>query len=420
MKNKARTFQNPLHIPIKPKVTTVKVKACLMISSVVCLLTVTRLFGAQFMLADRVFGGAAGCELVLVGVKTSLHQHLRAHSMVDQWSEACLGFDLHTFLKDCEAKYHASSDGEASTPLPKSVIEAGQLCLKSQDMDYKVFVTLWAYLQFHNHNLPLIREDDSKEVSVVAAEVQEIERPGRPDASVQVLKARDMPKRGKAGSLAKRLALIHSLAHIESYAIDLSWDVMLRFLESPIWKQASDRLSEFIEDWLKIAADEARHFRIWENRLHEHESFYGAFPVHDGLWETASNSRGDLLARLAVVHMVHEARGLDVAPSTLSRLRAAKDLRSVELLQAIYEDEITHVATAVKWFKCLASQGGEECDKQVIERFHDYVTKFFCGRLKPPFNDEARERAGFTQEWYLPLVSSTTLEGSSDRDPEEV
>jgi uncharacterized ferritin-like protein (DUF455 family) len=334
--------------------------------------------------------------------------------MVDQWSAESLGFDLDRFLGDHVAK---------QTELPRSVIHCGQLCLQSSDMDYKVFITLWAYLQYHNkEGLPLVHEE-SKELAAIAADIQALQRPGRPDASVQVLRARDMPKRGKAGSLAKRTAMIHSLAHIESYAIDLSWDVMLRYLESPYWKNIENERSEFIADWLKVAADEARHFRIWENRLHELDSFYGAFPVHDGLWETASGSRDDLLARLSVVHMVHEARGLDVAPSTLSRLKAANDLRSVELLQSIYEDEITHVGAAVKWFKLLASANlkaqGEDGDNSqiVIEKFHDLVQRYFCGRLKPPFNDEARKAAGFTEEWYLPLVH-TSVKADDGNDPE--
>lgn len=32
-----------------------------------------------------------------------------------------------------------------------------------------------------------------------------------------------MPKLGKAGSLQSRQAIVHSLAHTESWAIDLSW-----------------------------------------------------------------------------------------------------------------------------------------------------------------------------------------------------
>ena len=35
------------------------------------------------------------------------------------------------------------------------------------------------------------------------------------------------------------------------------------------------------------------------------------------------------------------------------------------------------------------------------------VARNFWGSLKPPFNDEARARAGFESKWYLPLVEKT-------------
>ena len=44
-----------------------------------------------------------------------------------------------------------------------------------------------------------------------------------------------------------------------------------------------------------------------------------------GLWEAAHDTRHDVAARLAVVPMVLEARGLDVTPATLERVRHAGD-----------------------------------------------------------------------------------------------
>jgi uncharacterized ferritin-like protein (DUF455 family) len=256
-------------------------------------------------------------------------------------------------------------------------------------MQFKVFSTLWAYLKYKEREIPIVK--DEHEVEIVWNRAKSIIRPGRPDHLVQVKAARDMPKRGKAGSKSKRTALIHSLAHIESYAIDLSWDVILRFLGN-----LGEFREEFVQDWLNVAADEARHYSIWAHRLEEMDSFYGAFPAHDGLWESASNSRDDLCARLAIVHLVHEARGLDVAPQTLSRLADAGDSRSEELLQSIYIDEITHVGTAISWFKKFTPD-------DPIEKFKQLVRDRFVGTLKPPFNDSARTSAGFTPEWYMEI-----------------
>lgn len=73
---------------------------------------------------------------------------------------------------------------------------------------------------------------------------------------------------------------------------------------------------EFYDDFVRIAAEEAAHFQSWARRLEELGSYYGELPCHDGLWADAHSTRDDLLARLALVHMVHEARGLDVFPAS--------------------------------------------------------------------------------------------------------
>lgn len=64
-------------------------------------------------------------------------------------------------------------------------------------------------------------------------------------------------KRGKGGTLASRVALIHSLANIEQWAIDLSWDIICRFssLEYP---DKSNLPKSFFDDFIQVACDEAK------------------------------------------------------------------------------------------------------------------------------------------------------------------
>ena len=88
-----------------------------------------------------------------------------------------------------------------------------------------------------------------------------------------------------------------------------------------------------------------------EKRLTELGSNFGALPVHNGLWESATVTKDNFLSRLAIVHMVHEARGLDVHPQTRQRFKNQNDHESVELLDILYNDEITHVAAGIKWFQ---------------------------------------------------------------------
>uniref|UniRef100_A0A673WBT0 Si:ch73-314g15.3 n=1 Tax=Salmo trutta TaxID=8032 RepID=A0A673WBT0_SALTR len=177
-------------------------------------------------------------------------------------------------------------------------------------------------------------------------------------------------KRGKGGTQASRIAFLHSLANIEQWAIDLSWDV------------------------IALAGDEAKHYHLLETRITELDSFFGALPVHNGLWQSATDTSHDLLARLAIVHMVHEAR-YNPLP-----LRCPGVCSSVEVLEVIYRDEITHVAAGLRWFTYICSQEERDC----LSTFHDLVKQHFKGYLKPPFNTEGRKTAGMTEEWYVPLV----------------
>ncbi len=167
------------------------------------------------------------------------------------------------------------------------------------------------------------------------------ERPEKPE----LLAPKDMPRRRNAKARAARIAMLHAISHIELNAIDLAWDIVLRF--------GGDMPKEFSDDWIKVADDEARHFELLSERLKAFDSFYGALPAHDGLWQSAENTSHDLLARLAIVPMVLEARGLDVTPALIEKFKAAGDAESVAALEIIYKEEIDHVRAGQKWFDYL-------------------------------------------------------------------
>lgn len=214
-------------------------------------------------------------------------------------------------------------------------------------------------------------------------------RPARPE----LLPPNRMPKRGKAGSERSRFALLHAVAHIELNAIDLAWDIVGRF---------GDGLPRaFVDDWVRVADDEARHFVLIDDRLRELGGGYGDLGAHDGLWQASAATAHDLPARLAVVPQVLEARGLDVTPTMMARLRAAGDDRSADILEIIYRDEIAHVAAGNRWFRWACDSNGSS----PAETFRALVSTHFRGELKPPFNDLARAEAGLSPDFYRPLAT---------------
>lgn len=217
------------------------------------------------------------------------------------------------------------------------------------------------------------------------------DRPAWPE-SLELLPPSRMPKRGKMGSARNRIALWHALAHIEFVAIDLALDMAGRF---------GDSLGEeFVSDFLAVAADEAMHFALIDRRLAALGLNYGALPAHDGLWSAAQDTAHDVAARLAVVPMVLEARGLDVTPATLERVRAQGDENGARILQRILDDEIRHVAAGSKHFHAVCAARGEN----PRESWQNLVREHFAGAVKGPFNDSARFAGGLPRDYYAGIA----------------
>lgn len=217
------------------------------------------------------------------------------------------------------------------------------------------------------------------------------DRPARP-ARPRLLDPGDMPRRGGAGSRANRIALLHALAHIELNAIDLAWDIIARF--------GAGKPRAFLDDWVDVADDEARHFVLLSERLAALGAAYGDLPAHDGLWQAAVKTRQDFGARLAIVPLVLEARGLDVTPAMIERLRRTGDPDSAAVLETILDDEIGHVARGWRWFDWACREQGRD----PVAHFHALVRAYHGAGLKPPFNETARRQAGLAPACYRPLA----------------
>lgn len=215
-------------------------------------------------------------------------------------------------------------------------------------------------------------------------------QPGRPDRP-QLLHPREMPRRSAGGDKG-RFALLHSLAHIELSAVDMTWDLIGRFV-------GADVPRTFFDNWVQVGLEEAKHFELLSNRLKDLGGAYGDLPAHAGLWQAAAATGHDLLARLAVVPLVLEARGLDVGPAMQTNLEAAGDQKSAAILAIIYRDEKKHVAFGARWFRYLCEREGRPLEAT----FHRLVRENFRGPVKPPFNEQARTEAGLTPGFYKPL-----------------
>jgi uncharacterized ferritin-like protein (DUF455 family) len=206
--------------------------------------------------------------------------------------------------------------------------------------------------------------------------------PGRPDRPVLVHPSK--LKTRAVGTPEGRAGLIHALTHIEANAIGLALDMMWRFPGMP---------APFYLDWWRVAQEEALHFDLLQRHLSDMGYAYGDFPAHDGLWDMAERTKGDVLARLALVPRTLEARGLDATPAVRNRLVSVGDMAGAAILDIILRDEIGHVAIGNRWYRYLCKERGLD----PVAAYTDLAQRYRAPVLRGPFNLEARRAAGFTE-----------------------
>jgi len=253
-----------------------------------------------------------------------------------------------------------------------SVFEMAESVLLSEDTDSKVEISLEAGERFKLDALRL----DSENIPV---DIGQVKMPPSP----MLVDPRHLPKR-KLTSKEGRIALLHSVAHIEFSAIQLAWDHLYRFRGMP---------EAYYWDWLGVAVEEARHFAMIRERLRQLDADYGDLPAHGGLWSLACETAYDVMARMALVPRFMEARGLDVTPGIMERLAAVGDDESVACLRVILEDEVGHVALGSRWFLWLADQRSLDAENT----YFDLLDRHMEGQARGPFNDELRRKAGFSE-----------------------
>ena len=262
-----------------------------------------------------------------------------------------------------------------------SLFTAARACLDAASPEAKLERTFEAAQAFARGELAIPADASSPEP---------IRMPGRP-MRPKLVHPRELPRRG-FGSDEGRAAFIHAVAHIEFNAIDLAWDAAYRFRGMP---------AAYYADWVSVANDEARHFAMLRRRLNDFGHDYGDFDAHNGLWEMAEKTAQDGLARMALVPRVLEARGLDVTPGMIAKLRGLGDDATADILEIILREEVAHVAAGSRWYRWHC----ERANVDPCARFRELLREHAGGVLHGPFNTEARLAAGFDAQELESLVA---------------
>lgn len=248
------------------------------------------------------------------------------------------------------------------------------LCICDPDAKVQAVQSLWGQ---QNH----VGLDTTETITPNAS----LAMPGRPVLPC-LIPAKDVPTRSPFTPEGLS-ALLHAVCHIEFNAINLALDAVWRFPNMP---------APYYTDWLRVAYEESQHFEMLHTHLQSMGHTYGDFDAHDGLWHMCQKTADDVLARMALVPRTLEARGLDATPLIQTKLRKAATpaaLKAVELLDIILRDEVGHVAIGNHWYRWLCEQRGLD----PVSLYGELVRRYEAPKLRPPFNEEARKRAGFTE-----------------------
>ena len=264
-----------------------------------------------------------------------------------------------------------------------SIFVAARGCLDAPSPDDKLGLTFATAKLFAEGKLPIAEN---------AAQPDPIRGPGRPE-NPRLVHPRDVASRG-LGAPEGRVAFVHAIAHIEFNAINLAWDAVYRFRGMP---------REFYADWVGVANDEARHFAMLRDRLRALGHNYGDFDAHNGLWEMAEKTAHSCRERMALVPRVLEARGLDVTPGMIARLRDVGDEVTAAILEVILREEVAHVAAGSRWFRWCCERDGIEPEAE----FARLLAKHVRGAVRGPFNLDARSAAGFSAAELAAMRAST-------------
>ncbi|PKA51634.1 hypothetical protein AXF42_Ash003001 [Apostasia shenzhenica] len=257
-----------------------------------------------------------------------------------------------------------------------SLAECAVLVLSTADPLLKSRLSHSAYSRWRHHRLPV----------GAACPPDHPARPARP----ALVAPKEIPSH-KSLDLPLNAYVLHNLAHVELNAIDLAWDTVARF--SPLQDLLGDA---FFSDFARVADDESRHFAWCLQRLAELGFSYGDMPAHNLLWRECNKSSEDVAARLAVIPLVQEARGLDAGPRLVQKLVGFGDHRTSNIVAKIADEEVAHVAVGVFWFTLVCQKMG----RIPSETFKDLLKEYNV-ELKGPFNYAARDEAGLPRDWLV-------------------
>ena len=246
---------------------------------------------------------------------------------------------------------------------------------------------------------PLVLDD--------GAPVLHIAAPGRPrELTIVPGKQARVPPIAGMSDPAQRARILHALANHELQAVELFAWALLAFPDAP---------RAFRRGLVAIAADEQRHFALYQARLAAHGTRFGDHPVTGHFWAKLDHLTGPLEFACAM-GLTFEAANLDFAGDYAAAARACGDTATAAALDRVHADEIRHVRFGWQWLRRLAPESAESRDAargsapRGFDAWDAYTrhVRFPLGPARARgarFDRDARRRAGFDEAFIARLAA---------------
>ncbi|KAJ6422050.1 hypothetical protein OIU84_027065 [Salix udensis] len=246
------------------------------------------------------------------------------------------------------------TNGTSLLDSASSLAELGALVLSTSDPLLKSKLSHLAFSKWRNEKLPIGVYDPPS-------------RPARPPKP-ELVSPKEIPAPKDSG-MPLNAYMLHNLAHVELNAIDLAWDTVVR--DSTSW----------VSGQLIRSSDYYCFFIVVPSSINFLVIRYGDMPAHNLLWRECEKSSDDVAARLAVIPLVQEARGLDAGPRLVQKLVGFGDNKTSKIVARIADEEVAHVAVGVYWFVSVCQKMG----RAPCSTFKDLLRE---------------DEAGIPRDWY--------------------
>ena len=177
---------------------------------------------------------------------------------------------------------------------------------------------------------------------------------------------------------------LHYFANHELLAIEMMAAFLWKF---PTINENDKKIKRGI---LSALTDEQRHLKLYITRMNELGVEFGNYPLNDFFWKQMIKVK-EPAQFLAVMSLTFESANLDFALFYKNVFFGVEDFKSAEIMDIIFEDEVTHVKLGLYWLNKF------KMDKDLFEYYQTILPQ----NISPSravgigYQRTIREKAGF-------------------------